>query len=202
VTLKESGLASRGAGGPGAQAGAQADRQTTSPDALGAPAYGLQALAAKLTEALAMQASRVTAASLAWAANDEEATRREGLAIAAHAKVLLLLYACHSGAVGAQGWATDPDAKVLQDAMNLKNVTVLTSSEENELSEELLEWRHGALAEVFLDALKGAADPKGIIRDYPLIDAMDKEVRSLTKGRQHLGTHPNFNGDLFMASHY
>ena len=123
-------------------------------------------------------------------------------AIAAHAKVLLLLDACHSGAVGAQGWATDPDAKVLQDAMNLKNVTVLTSSGENELSEELPEWQHGALAEAFLDGLKGAADPQGIIRVYPLIDAMDNEVRSLTKGRQHLGTHPNFNGDLFMASHY
>ena len=123
-------------------------------------------------------------------------------AIAAHAKILLLLDACRSGAVGAQGWATDPDAKVLQDAMNMKNVTVLTSSGENELSEELPEWGHGALAEAFLDALKGAADPQGIIRVYPLIDAMDNEVQSLTKGRQHLGTHPNFNGDLFMASHY
>jgi hypothetical protein len=123
-------------------------------------------------------------------------------AIAAHAKVLLLLDACDSGAVGTQDWATDPDAKVLQDTMNLKNVTVLTSSGENELSEELPEWQHGALAEAFLDALKGAADPQGIIRVYPLIDAMDNEVQSLTKGRQHLGTHPNFNGDLFMASHY
>jgi WD domain, G-beta repeat len=123
-------------------------------------------------------------------------------AIAAHAKVLLLLDACHSGAVGAQDWAKDPDAKVLEDTMNLKNVTVLTSSGENELSEELPEWQHGALAEAFLDALKGAADPQGIIRVYPLIDAMDNEVQSLTKGRQHLGTHPNFNGDLFMASHY
>src|SRR5215469_8507609 len=58
-------------------------------------------------------------------------------AIAAHAKVLLLLDACHSGAVGAQGWAKDPDAKVLEDVMDLENVTVLTSSKKNELSEEL-----------------------------------------------------------------
>jgi WD40 repeat protein len=49
-------------------------------------------------------------------------------ALAKYGKVLLLLDACHSGAVGAQGWATDPDTKVLQDAMNLENVTVLTSS--------------------------------------------------------------------------
>ena len=53
-----------------------------------------------------------------------------------------------------------------------------------------------------MDALKGAADPQGIIRVHPLIDAMDNEVRSLTKGRQHLGMHVNFNGDLFVANHY
>jgi uncharacterized caspase-like protein len=49
-------------------------------------------------------------------------------ALAKYGKVLVLLDACHSGAVGAQGWATDPDARVLQDAMDLENVTVLTSS--------------------------------------------------------------------------
>ena len=45
--------------------------------------------------------------------------------IAKHGKVLLLLDSCHSGAVGPGGWATDPDAKVLRDAMNMENVTVL-----------------------------------------------------------------------------
>ena len=123
-------------------------------------------------------------------------------ALAAHGKVLLLLDACHSGAVGAQGSAKDPDAKVLQDAMDLENVTVLTSSKKNELSEELPEWKHGALAEAFLDALKGAADSQGVVRLSAMTDAMENEVRSLTKGRQHLGMHVNFSGDLFMASHY
>jgi uncharacterized caspase-like protein len=123
-------------------------------------------------------------------------------ALAAHGKVLLLLDACHSGAVGAQGWATDPDAKVLQDAMDKENVTVLTSSKKNELSEELPEWKHGALAEAFLDALKGAPATDGVIRLSGLTDAMENEVQSLTKGRQHLGMHVNFSGDLFMASHY
>ncbi len=122
--------------------------------------------------------------------------------LAAHGKVLVLLDACHSGAVGAQGWATDPNAKVLQDAMDLENVTVLTSSQKNELSEELPEWKHGALAEAFLDALKGAADAEGIIRLSALTDAMENEVRSLTKGKQHLGMHVNFSGDLFVAAHY
>ena len=123
-------------------------------------------------------------------------------ALAAHGKVLVLLDACHSGAVGAQGWATDPDAKILKDTMNLKNVTVLTSSGENELSAELPEWKHGALAEAFLDALQGAADSQGIVKLSALTNAMENEVQSLTKGRQHLGMHVNFSGDLFMASHY
>ena len=30
---------------------------------------------------------------------------------------------------------------------------------------------------------------------------MENEIQSLTKGRQHLGMHINFNGDLFVASH-
>jgi len=123
-------------------------------------------------------------------------------ALAKYGKVLLLLDACHSGAVGAQGWATDPDAKVLQDAMNLENVTVLTSSKKNELSEELPEWKHGALARAFLDALAGAADSKGIVRLSALTDAMENEVQSLTKGRQHLGMHVNFSADLFVAGHH
>ena len=123
-------------------------------------------------------------------------------ALAKYGKVLLLLDACHSGAVGAQGWATDPDAKVLRDAMDLENVTVLTSSKKNELSEELSEWKHGALAQAFLDALAGAADSQGIVKLSALTDAMENEVQSLTNGRQHLGMHVNFSGDLFVARPY
>lgn len=123
-------------------------------------------------------------------------------ALANYGKVLLLLDACHSGAVGAQGWATDPDSKVLRDAMDLENVTVLTSSRKNELSEELPEWKHGALAQAFLDALAGAADSQGIVKLSALIDAMENEVKSLTRGRQNLGMHVNFNGDLFVAKQY
>jgi hypothetical protein len=39
---------------------------------------------------------------------------------------------------GAGSWATDPDAKVLQDAMDLENVTVLTSSKKH--------FRNGSMA--------------------------------------------------------
>jgi WD40 repeat protein len=123
-------------------------------------------------------------------------------AIASHGKVLLLLDACHSGAVRPGGWATDPNAKTLRDVLNMDNVTVLTSSDEKGLSEELPTWRHGALAQAFLDALTGAGDSNGIIRLTALINQMDGELRSLTQGRQSLGQHANFGGDLLMASHY
>ena len=126
-------------------------------------------------------------------------------AIAEHGRVLLLLDACHSGAVGAGGWATDPDARVLQDAMDLENVTVLASSKKNELSQELPAWKHGAFAQAFLDALSGAADPEGhgVIRLSALTDAMEAEIQRLTRGMkpQHLGLHVNFGGDLFVANH-
>src|SRR5208337_2300250 len=124
-------------------------------------------------------------------------------ALAERGKVLLLLDACHSGAVGAGGWATDPDAKVLQDAMDMENVTVLTSSKKNELSQELPVWRHGAFTQAFLDALSAAADPEGhgIIRLSALTDAMDAELQRLTKSQQHLGLHVNFGGDLFVVNH-
>jgi uncharacterized caspase-like protein len=123
-------------------------------------------------------------------------------ALASHGKVLLLLDACHSGAVGAGSWATNPDAKVLQDAMDMENVTVLTSSKKNEQSEELPQWQHGALTQAFLDALAGASDPDGIVKLSALTDAMENDIKSLTKGRQHLGMHVNFNADLFVANHY
>jgi hypothetical protein len=47
--------------------------QTSGPDALRTLAQALQALAAKLTDAQAVLASKAAAASLAWAADDEEA---------------------------------------------------------------------------------------------------------------------------------
>ena len=124
--------------------------------------------------------------------------------IAKHGRVLLLLDTCHSGAIGAGSWATDPDAKVLQDAMDLENVAVLTSSKKTVLSQELPGLRHGAFTQAFLTALSGAADPQGqgVIRLSALTDAMDVELQRLTKGMkpQHLGQHVNFGGDLFIVN--
>ncbi len=123
-------------------------------------------------------------------------------AIAKHGKVLLLLDACHSGAVGAGSLAKDPDARALQAALDMENVTVLTSSKSSEASEELPAWRHGAFTEAFLDALRSAADNQGLISVLAMTEFMDNEVQSLTKGRQHLGVHPNFTGPLFVAAPY
>ena len=144
--------------------------------------------------------SSQTAAAISAVSADDIADRVKDLA--QHGKVLLLIDACRSGLVGPGGWTTSPDAKALRDALNMENVTVLTSSDKNGLSEELPDWRHGALTQAFLDALTGAADAQGIVRLSALTDAMDAELRSLTKGRQRLGMHVNFGGDLFMASHY
>ena len=106
-------------------------------------------------------------------------------AIASHGKVLVLLDAAFSGA--------------LLDALNLDDVTVLTSSR-NEASYELPEWKHGALTQSFLDALAGAADSKGIVKLSALIESMQLDVQTLTKGQQHLGMHVNFEGDLFVKT--
>lgn len=124
---------------------------------------------------------------------------RKVKALAERGKVLLLLDACHSGAVGLGG---NPDASALRNAVNLDNVTVLTSSRKDELSQESSAWNHGAFTQAFLDALNGGADPEGhgVISMPELARAMDKDLETLTKGKQHLGPHLNFLSDVFVVS--
>jgi hypothetical protein len=119
--------------------------------------------------------------------------------LAERGKVLLLLDACHSGAVGLGG---NPDASALRNAVNMDNVTVLTSSRKDELSQESSTWNHGAFTQAFLDALNGGADPEGhgVISMPELARAMDKDLEILTKGKQHLGPHLNFLSDVFVVS--
>ena len=108
--------------------------------------------------------------------------------IARYGRVLLLVDACYSGA--------------LREVANMDNVSVLTSSRnEDELSLEDPEWRHGAFTKAFLDALAGGADPQGqgVIRMSTLVDSMDSALLALTHGRQRLGLHVNFGGDLLFV---
>ena len=104
---------------------------------------------------------------------------RKVRAIAERGKVLLLLDACHSGAVG----LGRPDASVLRNAVNMDTVTVLTSSKKDESSIESPAWKHGAFTRAFLDALSGAADKegRGAITMAELASAMDTEVAALTR---------------------
>ncbi len=123
--------------------------------------------------------------------------------LAERGQVLLLLDACHSGAVGPGGSSAILGADVLRNAVNMDNVTVLTSSEKDELSQELPAWGHGAFTQSFLDALSGGADPegRGVISVAELAVAMKNELERLTAGKQHLGLHLNFSSDVFVVSH-
>jgi uncharacterized caspase-like protein len=123
--------------------------------------------------------------------------------LAEHGKVLLLLDACHSGAVGPGGSSAILDASALRNAVNMDNVTILTSSRNrNELSYESRVWKHGAFTQAFLDALGGGARPddQGMISMPDLAKAMDKDLDTLTKDQQHLGLHMNFLNDVFVSA--
>ncbi|MBV8439002.1 MAG: caspase family protein [Hyphomicrobiales bacterium] len=121
--------------------------------------------------------------------------------LAQRGRVLLLFDACHSGTVGPGGESPVLDAGVLRDALNSNNITVLTSSNKDELSREDPAWKHGAFTKAFLDALAGGADlsSRGVISTAELAVAMRKEVEELSGGRQHLGMHMNFADDVFVT---
>jgi WD40 repeat protein len=123
--------------------------------------------------------------------------------LAERGKVLLLLDACHSGAVGPNGSSAILDGSALRNAVNMDNVSVLTSSSKDELSREDPAWRHGAFTKAFLDAVGGGADPlgRGVISTGDLAKAMKDEVERLTNGQQHVGMHLNFADDVFVVSH-
>ena len=126
--------------------------------------------------------------------------------LAERGKVLLLLDACHSGAVGPNGSTAILDASILRNTVNMDNVTVLTSSRnKDEISFESPTWKHGAFTQAFLDALAGAAhaDVNGRISMLDLANAMGRDLETLTVGprQQHLGLHVNFMSDVFVVSH-
>jgi WD40 repeat protein len=114
-------------------------------------------------------------------------------ALAEAGKVILLIDACHSGAIGPDKL----DASALSKLVTMDSVTVLASSKRFESSLEDSRWGHGAFTKAFLDALTGAADigDRGTIRMGDLAMAMDAEVENLTGGAQHLGPHLNFVRD-------
>ena len=55
---------------------------------------------------------------------------------------------------------------VLRNAVNLDNVTVLTSSEKDELSQELPAWGHGAFTPVVFGRAQRRGGPRGSRSDF------------------------------------
>jgi uncharacterized caspase-like protein len=112
-------------------------------------------------------------------------------------RVLVLIDACHSG-----GFVEDNhvgSAKVLRDALADSNVSVITSSQNAELSIEDPTWGHGAFTQALLEALSGRS--KTIYTDLVSVEELATYVRNrvpaLTNGKQHPASTISYGGDVF-----
>jgi WD40 repeat protein len=121
--------------------------------------------------------------------------------LAKHGRVLVLLDACHSGAVTGDGTQIVPSANLLRSALVASNVTVLTSSDADEVSHEDAQWGHGAFSKVLLAALGRDADTNndGLISMSELTAYLSAKVPELTGGHQHVGLSQGFQRELFVA---
>lgn len=121
--------------------------------------------------------------------------------LAKYGRVLVLLDACHSGAVTGDGTRMAPNAEHLRSAFVASNVTVLTSSNAEETSREDRLWGHGAFTKALLEALAGAADANNdsLISMSELTDYLSARVPDLTEGHQHIGLAQGFQRQLFVA---
>ncbi|MAT38820.1 MAG: hypothetical protein CL946_04370 [Ectothiorhodospiraceae bacterium] len=122
------------------------------------------------------QKDRVSSTALAW---EEFASK---IAKSKAGRVIMLLDACHSGAVSA-GASNEKVAAELTDQLGV----VFASSSGNEFSFEDASWKHGAFTKAILEALDGQAD-------YTKDNAIDwnefqlyvtNTVNALTKGSQN-----------------
>ena len=128
--------------------------------------------------------------------------RDEVAELAKHGRVLVLLDACHSGAVTGDGSTlTSNAADLLRLTIATSNVTVLTSSIKKEFSREDEKWNHGAFTQVLLDALGKDADENhdGLISMSELTHYVATQVSDLTGGQQHPGVEQRYEGELFIA---
>ena len=110
-------------------------------------------------------------------------------AMARHGRVLLLLDACRSGAVGPDGAQAVLDADLLRARLSMGRVTVLTSSRAGQSSWEHDDWRNGAFTETVLEALGDPADANGngMVSMNELVGHVTGQVLALTKGRAASG---------------
>jgi WD40 repeat protein len=121
--------------------------------------------------------------------------------LAKHGRVLVLLDACHSGAVTGDGTQVVPGANLLRSALVASNVTVLTSSDADEVSHEDKQWGHGAFTKVLLEALGRDADTDndGLVSMSELTAYLSRRVPEVTGGQQHVGLSQGFQRELFVA---
>jgi Caspase domain len=97
--------------------------------------------------------------------------------LAERGHVLVLLDACRSGAITADGASIAFDATQLRTALAAANVTVLTSSSGEQSSIEDENWQNGAFTEVFLEALGREANS-----DRNSVVSMSELIRFVTAG--------------------
>jgi WD40 repeat protein len=121
--------------------------------------------------------------------------------LAQHGRVLVLLDACRSGGVMANGQALAVDATRLRAALVGTNITVLTSSTADQFSREDPTWGHGAFTKIVLEALSSQADANknGMISISELTGYLTRHVPGLTNGAQYPGVDMRFDGDVFVA---
>jgi len=137
-------------------------------------------------------------ASGIWA--NEFQSELAGLAQYGH--VLVLIDACHSGAVTGDGAALASNAELLRQTIATENVSVLTSSTANEVSFEDAKYdRHGAFTKVLLDALGGDAKDhlSGLVSTTALTHYVSTHVPKLTNDKQHPRPAILFDSDLFVV---
>jgi WD40 repeat protein len=148
--------------------------------------YGVEAGTAAAIEASAIPASQFQA---------------EVKKLAEHGRVLVLLDACHSGAVTGDGSNLTTNADVLRSLMSSSNVTVLTSSRGDEFSQEDEAWKNGAFTKVLIEAFGRDADENhdGLISMSELTTYMSAHLPTLTGDHQHPGIEQRFQSDLFVA---
>jgi WD40 repeat protein len=137
-------------------------------------------------------------ASGIWA--NEFQSELAGLAQYGH--VLVLIDACHSGAVTGDGATLASNAELLRQTIAAENVSVLTSSSADEVSFEDAKYdRHGAFTKVLLDAL--GADAKdhlsGLVSTTALTHYVSTHVPKLTNDKQHPRPAILFDSNLFVG---
>ena len=101
--------------------------------------------------------------------------------------MLVLLDACHSGAITMSGAPLALNADTLRTFLAEPNATVATSSKGSQKSLERDVWQHGAFAKVLLDAFYDPAadfDRTGLISTTGLADYLAKRVPALTDDKQ------------------